>query len=255
MRLGRIGFDRIVGYLADPAAAVGAAPERFEPASRLTVEALAERTGTVAGLQLVDVRNPGETASGTIHGAVTTPVPALVDRVGELDPDRPTVVYCAGGYRSSLAASLLRSQGFADVSDLLGGFGAWAGAGLPVEQAADDDRPVPFTPVIELDPVSAAAALDEGAILLDVREPDEWAAGHAPAATWVPMAQIPSRIDELPRDRRIVAVCRAGGRSARVAEALIGSGFDVANLTGGMQAWDAAGLPVIADDGGAGTVI
>ncbi|MCB1006090.1 MAG: hypothetical protein KDB35_18055 [Acidimicrobiales bacterium] len=64
-------------------------------------------------------------ANGTIDGAVSMPMADLPRRIDELDPTRPTVVFCAGGYRSSVAASLLRSEGFADVSDLLGGFTAW----------------------------------------------------------------------------------------------------------------------------------
>ena len=74
------------------------------------------------------MRNPGEVAAGTIPGAVTIPVGQLPARLDELDATKPTVVYCAGGYRSSVAASLLRQNGFVDVSDILGGFGAWAEA-------------------------------------------------------------------------------------------------------------------------------
>ena len=76
-------------------------------------------------LQIVDVRNPGETAAGIIPNAITIPVGQLPERLDELDVTKPTVVYCAGGYRSSVAASLLRQRGFADVSDILGGYGAW----------------------------------------------------------------------------------------------------------------------------------
>ena len=79
----------------------------------------------MADLQIVDVRNPGEVAAGTIPNAITIPVGQLPGRLGELDATKPTVVYCAGGYRSSVAASLLRQNGFADVSDILGGYGAW----------------------------------------------------------------------------------------------------------------------------------
>jgi rhodanese-related sulfurtransferase len=93
------------------------------------------------------------------------------------------------------------------------------------------------------------------AFLLDVREADEWAAGHAPTATWIPMGELQARIDELPRDRRILAICRSGGRSAAVTEALNGVGFDAVNVAGGMQSWARSGLDVIADDGAAGTVI
>ena len=87
----------------------------------------------LADLQLVDVRNPGEARLGRIPGSVNIPLPELLDRLDELDPDRPTVVACASGYRSSIAASTLAAHGFTDVSDLLGGYDAWAKAGQPVE--------------------------------------------------------------------------------------------------------------------------
>ncbi len=124
-RLGRIGFDRVVGYLKDPYAVMFDHRGDVEVASRLTTNALGERIADVPELQLVDVRNPGEVAAGMIADAVNIPVGQLPDRIAELDPRKPTVVYCAGGYRSSVAASLLRQRGFADVSDLLGGYNAW----------------------------------------------------------------------------------------------------------------------------------
>ncbi len=124
-RLGRIGFDRVIGFLKDPYAVMFDNQRDVEVASRLTTNALGERIADVPELQLVDVRTPGEAAGGMIANAVNIPVGQLPDRIGELDPRRPTVVYCAGGYRSSMAASLLRKNGFDDVSDLLGGFNAW----------------------------------------------------------------------------------------------------------------------------------
>ncbi len=124
-RLGRIGFDRVVGFLKDPYAVMFENRTDVEIASRLTANALGERIADVPELQLVDVRNPGEAAAGMIAHAVNIPVGQLPDRIGELDPGKPTVVYCAGGYRSSVAASLLRQRGFADVSDVLGGYNAW----------------------------------------------------------------------------------------------------------------------------------
>lgn len=101
--------------------------------SRLTARAFDELvdSGDVPDLQLVDVRGPGEVADGAIPGAIEIPVNQLPGRLAELDPGRATVVYCAGGYRSSVAASLLRQQGFADVSDIVGGYGAWVEATQP----------------------------------------------------------------------------------------------------------------------------
>ncbi|BBZ67421.1 MBL fold hydrolase [Mycolicibacterium insubricum] len=124
-RLARIGFDRVIGYLEHPKTTMAAHADDVQRASRLTAQAFQERTRDVAGLQIVDVRNPGETEDGMVPGAVSIPVGQLPARSGELDPNRPTVVYCAGGYRSSVAASLLRQRGFADVSDILGGYTAW----------------------------------------------------------------------------------------------------------------------------------
>ena len=124
-RLGRIGFDRVAGYIDDPLGVMTERPELTQRASRLTVPEFEARRADVDGLQVVDVRNPGEVALGSVAGAVDIAVGQLPGRLGELDPAAPTVVYCAGGYRSSVAASLLRQSGFADVSDLLGGFGAW----------------------------------------------------------------------------------------------------------------------------------
>ncbi|MEW5810078.1 MAG: MBL fold metallo-hydrolase [Actinomycetota bacterium] len=125
-RLARIGFDRVIGYLADPERAMLDHPEEVQIASRLSARDFGDRAAVVAGLQVVDVRNPGEAAAGMIPGAVNIPVAQLPHRMGELDPAAPTVVYCAGGYRSSVAASLLRRNGFRDVSDILGGYNAWA---------------------------------------------------------------------------------------------------------------------------------
>ncbi len=80
----------------------------------------------VEGLVLVDVRNQGEVEQGTIDSARHIALPSLLARVDELDRNAPTVVFCAGGYRSAIASSLLRSHGFTDVSDLIGGYTAWA---------------------------------------------------------------------------------------------------------------------------------
>ena len=123
-RLARIGYDNVLGYLTDPEGYLVQHQDEVGPASRLTV-AQVEGARADFEVQLIDVRNPGEVAGGMIDGAVNIPLAQLAERSSELDQDRPVVVYCAGGWRSSVAASLLRHQGFGDVSDLLGGYGAW----------------------------------------------------------------------------------------------------------------------------------
>ncbi|TPW15959.1 MAG: Zn-dependent hydrolase [Acidimicrobiaceae bacterium] len=124
-RLARIGFDRVIGYLHDPVEEFLAHRGWIVGASRLTASELAERIAAVDALQLVDVRGPGEVAGGKITRAREVPLPRILDRLADLDPTAPTVVYCAGGYRSMIAASLMRASGFRDVSDLIGGYGAW----------------------------------------------------------------------------------------------------------------------------------
>ena len=131
VRLGRIGFDTVLGYLADPLAVLATRPELTERSSRLTVRELEERRRDVPGLQLIDVRNPGEVALGIIPGALPTPLPHLVEALEELDATLPTVVYCQGSARSAVAASVLKAHGFDDVSDVLGGYEAWKAESAP----------------------------------------------------------------------------------------------------------------------------
>ncbi|HZS22812.1 MAG TPA: rhodanese-like domain-containing protein, partial [Pseudonocardiaceae bacterium] len=111
-------------------------PEFASTAARLPVTELATWLAEEPGLQLVDVRNGGELSAGTLPGARHIPLAALVERMGELDPAAPTVVYCASGYRSSIAASALRASGVTVVADLLGGFNAWSASGLPVGEVS-----------------------------------------------------------------------------------------------------------------------
>lgn len=95
-----------------------------------------------------------------------------------------------------------------------------------------------------------AADVPAGAYLLDVREPDEWSAGHPPGAHHVPMTQLPTRLAEVPKDGDVVVVCRVGARSAQVVAFLAANGWgNVRNLTGGLAAWAAAGKPLVSEDG------
>ena len=94
------------------------------------------------------------------------------------------------------------------------------------------------------DPSPGAA---DGIVLLDVREDEEWQAGHAPGAIHVPLGQIPSRLAELPEGAELHVVCRTGGRSQQAATWLSRNGYDAVNVAGGMTAWAAAGRPMVAD--------
>jgi rhodanese-related sulfurtransferase len=128
VRLSRVGLDSVIGALDWPARAFSEHPGVAGIASRLTTSQLAEARAEIPDLVVLDVRGPGERALGCVGGSVHIPIAELRERMGELDPAQPVVAYCAAGYRSSIAASLLRARGFVDVSDLIGGYQAWAAA-------------------------------------------------------------------------------------------------------------------------------
>ena len=110
--------------------------------------------------------------------------------------------------------------------------------------------------VPEIDVHTAGEASAEGAFLLDVREDDEWAAGHAPNAVHVPLSRLGEEYaNKVPERQRVLCICKVGGRSAQATSALLGAGYDIVNVAGGMKAWEAAGMPVVCDDGSPGAVI
>jgi rhodanese-related sulfurtransferase/glyoxylase-like metal-dependent hydrolase (beta-lactamase superfamily II) len=145
MRLGRIGFDNVAGYLDGGMTALADRDDLVERTPRITAPALAEwlgggRDDAGPAPTVVDVRSEAEHAGGHIAGSRNIPLPRLEERVGEIPAGRPVVVHCEGGYRSAIAAGLLQKLGRADVHDLVGGYKAWAAAGLPVGGAG---RPAP----------------------------------------------------------------------------------------------------------------
>lgn len=129
LRLARVGSDNVIGYLTVDRD--GQFPEGLtalvEAATRTTVEQL-DALLAADEVTLIDIRNPGERELGTIPGAIAIPLAQLRTRLDDVPTGRPIVVHCAGGWRSSVAASLLRAQGVDNVSDLLGGYNAWADA-------------------------------------------------------------------------------------------------------------------------------
>lgn len=99
-------------------------------------------------------------------------------------------------------------------------------------------------------PEIEAAAVPDGVFLLDVREPDEWYAGHAPTAVHIPLGTLQQRVDELPAGQPVYVVCRVGGRSANAAAWLNHMGREAINVEGGMRSWAAAGRPMVAEHQG-----
>jgi rhodanese-related sulfurtransferase len=104
-------------------------------------------------------------------------------------------------------------------------------------------------------PEIAVTELPADAVLLDVREDDEWQAGHAPQAVHIPMGEIADRLDEIPEASPLYVVCRSGGRSARVTQYLNASGWDAVNVAGGMTGWARAGRSMESGTGAPPTVI
>jgi rhodanese-related sulfurtransferase len=116
-----------------------ARPELTTSTERLSAQVAAERTAGTALEKspiLVDVRTSRERQQKNIAGSIHLPLNHLVERRGELPGDRPVIVYCAGGYRSSIAASLLQQEGLPRVSEIAGGITAWESANLPIETGA-----------------------------------------------------------------------------------------------------------------------
>ncbi|MFJ2718792.1 rhodanese-like domain-containing protein [Streptomyces sp. NPDC091412] len=108
-------------------------------------------------------------------------------------------------------------------------------------------------------PTVGVQDLEDGDFLLDVREDDEWRAGHAEGALHIPLSEFVARYGELtgtaPQDGRVHVICRSGGRSAQVAMYLVQQGVDAVNVDGGMQVWAASGRPVVTDEGRPGQVV
>ena len=107
------------------------------------------------------------------------------------------------------------------------------------------------SPTFDVDgvPTTTVSDLAEDAVIVDVREDDEWAAGHIDGATHVAMGDVPSRLDELPEGDPLYVTCRGGGRSARVAAWLNANGYDAVNVGDGMGIWEAAGRPMVSETG------
>jgi hydroxyacylglutathione hydrolase len=140
VRLARIGFDHVIGYLPDGETFLTAQPELTSRGSRLTPRQLAEALSSANAPVVVDVRNGAERDAGFIPGSLHMPLAQLHQRIHEIPIDRPVVTDCAGGWRSRVAASMLRRQGNPDVSDVLGGFTAWTAT--PTRERLTTSKPV-----------------------------------------------------------------------------------------------------------------
>jgi glyoxylase-like metal-dependent hydrolase (beta-lactamase superfamily II)/rhodanese-related sulfurtransferase len=135
VRLARVGIENVTGYLEGGVESWRSAGFPIDSIAQVSVNELKEKLATTADLQVVDVRRPTEFGNGHVPRALNAPLATLDRDAGELpfEKDKPTVVICAGGYRSSAAASLLEKLGFTNLLNVSGGTGAWVNAGFPVE--------------------------------------------------------------------------------------------------------------------------
>ena len=132
LRLGRIGFDHVIGYLEGGLASADSASARIDATERVGADVAASRLASAVPPVIVDVRSAPERAQKRIEGSMHLPLNHLGERLSEIPAGRQVLLHCAGGYRSSIAASLLKRHGFTHVSELAGGIAAWETAGLPV---------------------------------------------------------------------------------------------------------------------------
>jgi hydroxyacylglutathione hydrolase len=140
VRLGRIGFDHVTGYLEDGLRSLEARPDLTATTERVSPPLAAERLAAAEPPLAVDVRAPREREARRIDGSISIPLNHLSERLAELPRNRPLLVFCAGGYRSSIAASMLQRDGFRNVSEIAGGLAAWESAKLPVATQGATDR-------------------------------------------------------------------------------------------------------------------
>jgi hydroxyacylglutathione hydrolase len=136
LRLGRIGFDHVTGYLNGGMESLAARADLVWPTERVSAPAVAEELASAGPPLLLDVRNPREWTTKHIKGGLNIPLNRLQERIAEIPRNRRIAVHCAGGYRSSIAASILQQYGITNLTEMAGGLAAWEAAKLPIVSEA-----------------------------------------------------------------------------------------------------------------------
>ncbi len=199
--------------------------------------ALAARPESVL---FVDVRNAAELNEGYVKGSVNIPLPDMSKRALSLPKDKNLLIYCRSGRRSELVAKYLVSQGFTRVYNIAGGYSAhpsMATAPAAETSAAPVAEQSPAS-IVDVDWNKALEMQKSGAIMIDVRTPDEVAEGLAPGAVNIPLQEIKHRLNEVPKDKALLIYCRSGKRSMAASQILIENGYtQVYNVVGGFLAF------------------
>jgi len=214
---------------------------------------------------VIDVRETSEYEEGHLPGAVNIPLRTLAANIDKIPTDRQVFVYCASGYRAGMATSSLRMMGYDNVLAFPPGWKGWTAAGEETSTeavAAEVVGDPGFNPELVAavdgwlsaipdgwlsagDVEAVKAAIDAGAFVLDVRTEGEFAEGHIPGATNIPLRTITEHMSEIPTDTQVIVHCQSGFRAALSMPVLGVLGFDnVKAFTGSYAAWVAAGEPV-----------
>jgi len=214
-----------------------------------------------AGAVLIDVRETSEYEAGHIPGAVNVPLRTLTQNLDKIPSDMPVFVYCASGHRAGMALSSLRSLGYDNAKAFSPGWKGWSGAGeeVSMEAVAGESYEVPVFDEATFEAVDGfvstipegwlsigdAEKLDEaiaaGAVVVDVREPSEYADGAIPNALSIPIRTIGDNLSEIPMDAPVVVYCASGFRAALSTAALQIMGYtNVRSFPPSYAGWEAA---------------
>ena len=195
---------------------------------------------------VIDVRNADEYTAGHLPRATFMPLPTVSLRISELNRHTPVYVICETGARALQACQYLQQHPAS---------GAAAAQRRPEPHREPAMNLFSHTHVPAVSAVSAMEMLKEGAALIDIREMDEWSAGHAPMAIHVPMTELAAKATELSPTTPTLFICRSGRRSDHAVGTLVKAGYNAINLDGGMQARQRAGGAAVREDGSTGTMI
>jgi len=227
-------------------------PDRWPgegPLGGLVTALMAPGTADVAAVLACDLVDPDPTAIAAVVAArAATDADVAVPVVG----GREQWVHAAWHRRSAGVLGDVFAAGERSLAGAVLGLRVVAVDDLPDGALRDADRPgdLPAAPRIAavdvpaIDIATLRDRLDEGAPLVDVREPDEYEEARAPGARLIPLGEVADRIGDFPTDTTVYVICKSGGRSARAVEHLRANGVDAVNVTGGTMAWIEAGHPV-----------
>lgn len=194
---------------------------------------------------ILDVRNQDEYNEGHLGKALLIPVDELGERIDELNENKPIIVYCRSGVRSSIAASILIENGFTQVYDM-GGILDWQEEGFPI---IVEERAVSAIELITVDEAYEIFLEDKNYLFLDARSKDKYDSNHIEGAINIPLAEIENRLDEIPVDRLVIVYCDCTdhcNKSEPAAKILMENGFNQVNVIEGraFSDWEEKGYPI-----------